>query len=432
MAGRRFILIALVVVTPWTVRVREQTRSSTSAIFAPAPASCASLADFALPDGTITSARFFPTGPFVSAGSDNAARRRAVSTGDCQVDAVLRPSADSQIEVAVMLPAEMWNGRFVATGNGAWGGGIDYLSMLVALRDGYATAGTDTGHKIPSPDASWAIGHPEKLRDFGARAVHEMTILSKSVIQAFYQRQTQFSYWDGCSTGGRQGLVAAQKYPDDFDGISAGAPVIDQPLASGGTLALLIPTIKDPSRAVKPAKLKALNKAVVNACDAGDGVRDGIISDPESCKFDPATLACQGAESDACLTAAELETVKRAYAPVASTNGQRVSPAKWPGSEEGWTLSASLAPPANLLAAFQIAHSDAAWDWRAFDFDRDVALAEERVGVVINASNPDLSAFKAHGGKLLLYHGAADSSATDTVNYTGACSPRWAAASKTG
>jgi feruloyl esterase len=411
-------VIVLVIVA--LTQVTDHAQNSRTNISAPSTGACESLTGRSVGSGMITSSQFIAAGLFFPPGS-TAPRTgsRLTMPAHCRVTAVLKPSSDSQIEVALWLPTETWNGRIAALGNGAWAGGIDFFSLLAKLQDGYVAAATDTGHKSTPPDASWAIGHPERLQDFGARAVHEMSVAAKSTVEAFYHQRPQYSYWDGCSTGGRQGLVAAQQFPGDFDGIVAGAPVLDQPLMRGGDLAVLIPVLQDASRALNQAKLAALNTAAVAACDSQDGLRDGIISDPAACKFDPATIVCRGAESDSCLTPAQLETVTKVYAPVASKNGRLVSPGKWPGSELSWTLGGLAAPPSAWTTAFQISHDSLEWDWRTFNFDRDVALAEERVGALMNATDPDLSAFKARGGKLLLYHGVSDGSISpaNTLNY---------------
>ena len=191
-----------------------------------------SLARITLPSTTITVAQWVPAGPLATApaagegapATPAAGRTPApaiVVPAHCRVAIVMRPSSDSHIEAEVWLPAD-WNGKFQAVGNGGWAGTISYAAMARALQEGYATASTDTGHK--GGNSAFAIGHPEKLIDFGYRAVHEMTVQAKAIIAAYYKRAARLSYWNGCSTGGRQGLMAAQRYPDDFDAILAGAP----------------------------------------------------------------------------------------------------------------------------------------------------------------------------------------------------------------
>ena len=305
----------------------------------------------------------------------------------------------------VLLPKDDWNGKFQAVGNGGWAGVISYAAMATALAEGYATASNDTGHV--GGNALFAIDHPEKLVDFAYRAVHEMAVQAKALVTAYYGKPARLSYWNGCSTGGRQGLMAAQRYPDDFDAILAGAPANYQTHLHTWDLSVSVPVLKDPAAAVPPTKLAVLNRAVLAACDGRDGVKDGFLNDPRACKFDPAVLQCKGADGEDCLTAAQVASVKRAYAPATTKNGDVIFPGKEPGSETSWNafLSNTQAAPGISAGSFQVAHNNASWDARTFDLDRDLKLVDEKVGATVNAVNPDLRAFKARGGKLLLYHG---------------------------
>jgi feruloyl esterase len=334
------------------------------------------------------------------------------------VTAVLKPVSDSHIEVEVWLPIDGWNGKFQAVGNGGWAGVISYTALADAVGRGYAAASTDTGHT--GNNALFAIDHPDKLIDYAYRAVHEMTVKSKAIVSALYGQPARLSYWNGCSTGGRQGLMEAQKYPDDFDGIVAGAPANYHTHLHTWDLSVAVPALLNPERAVPQAKLALLNRAVIDACDARDGVKDGLLNDPRSCAFDPAVLLCRSTVSETCLTAPQLESIKRMYAPARTASGSLVFPGKDPGSEIGWTAIAGGTQPANVsLGSFQVAYNDANWNWKMFDLDRDLEVVDERVGTIVNAVNPDLSRFKARGGKLILFHGWNDTaiSAGNTVNY---------------
>jgi feruloyl esterase len=234
-----------------------------------------------------------------------------------------------------------------------------------------------------------------------------MTLKAKAIIAAHSGRGPRYSYWTGCSTGGRQGLMEAQRFPADFDGIIAGAPANNQIQLCAWRFTLEAAALKDPRRVVPLAKSAMLNRAVLDNCDSLDGVADGFLSDPRNCRFDPATLLCRGAETANCLTASQLESVRQAYAPVRWKTGEQIYPGLVPGGETGWALLAALRPEPNGidLGMFRyVAHEDPAWDWRTFDLDRDTALAVRKAGA-ITAVNPDLSAFKARGGKLLIYHG---------------------------
>ena len=385
---------------------------------------CTALAALALPNTTITSAQWVAPGPFTPPapvgdaplGPNVPPSQPIALPAHCRVAAVTRPSSDSHIEIEVWLPAADWNGKFQAVGNGGWAGSLNYSGMALALREGYATASTDTGHK--GANALFAIGHPEKLIDFGYRAVHELAVKARSIITLYFQRAPRLSYWNGCSTGGRQGLMSAQRYPEDFDAIIAGAPANFHTHLQASGIARSLPGLLDQSRIVPAAKLALVNRAVLDACDARDGVKDGFLNYPRACTFDAAVLQCKGPDADTCLTAAQVASVKENYEAVKLRNGQEVFPGKDPGSEAAWlTLAGQVAGPAP--GSFQIVYGDPNWDPRTFDLERDMRLADEKVGMITNAINPDLRAFKARGGKLLLYHGWNDGniSAGNTINY---------------
>ena len=289
-------------------------------------------------------------------------------------------------------------------------------AMARAVQEGYATASTDTGHK--GGGGAFAISHPERLIDFGYRAVHALAVQSKAIISAYYQRAARLSFWNGCSTGGRQGLMAAQRYPGDFDVILAGAPANNHSRLFIARVAVSVPTLRDATAAVPAAKLALVTRAVLEACDGRDGVQDGFLSDPRACNFDITRLQCTGSDAESCLTAPQIDTMKRAYAPLKRANGEPVFPGMELGSEQTWRMVSGSAEPVSL-AALQIAHGDPAWDPKSFDLERDLALANEKVGFATNAIDPDLSAFKARGGKLLLYHGWNDGviSPGSSINY---------------
>ena len=250
------------------------------------------LSSLALPNTSITLAQVVPARTFALPGTGGATPQFSQLPTFCRVAATLTPSSDSNIKIEVWLPVDDWNGKFEAVGNGGLAGTITYDWLAAALREGYATASTDTGHA--EANASFAIGHPEKINDFAYRAVHEMAVKSKAIIAALYGRPPRFSYFTGCSTGGRQGLMEAQRYPEDFDGIIAGAPANDQTDLSAWRIAVEAKVLQSPASVVPPAKLVLLNRAVLAACDAIDGVTDGLLTDPRQCQFDPATLLCRG------------------------------------------------------------------------------------------------------------------------------------------
>jgi feruloyl esterase len=380
-------------------------------------ASCDSLKTLSLPNTKITSVAFVQAGPYRSQGRGGQQSAGPQLPAHCRVTAVLTPSADSHIEMELWLPTENWNEKFLAVGNGGWAGSIDTGAMASSVARGYATASNDTGHKGGS--GSFGLGHPEKVVDFAYRSMHEMTVQSKAMINTYYKRPPQLSYYNGCSTGGRQGLMEAQRYPDDFDAMIIGAPVYNHIRLHASQMAKQTDMLKDVSKILPREKQTLINNAVVAMCDAKDGVKDGIVSDPESCKFDPASLMCTESNKENCLTASQVETAKTAYGAVKTKKGELVYPGSSPGFETGWRMPQPGAePPAVALDTFRLAHEDGNWNGMNFDLDRDFALAVEKVGY-IDAISPDLSKFKARGGKLLIYHGWADPGPApqNTINY---------------
>jgi len=333
----------------------------------------------------------------------------------CEVSGVARPTSDSEINFTIWLPPkESWNGRYMQRGSGGWAGMIQPLVLVAPLMRGYAVAATDNGHKAAGimPDASWAIGHPEKLIDFGYRSLHQTAILSKLILEAYYGKPSDHAYFSGCSDGGREALMEAERYPEDFDGIVAGAPanqwthhftgfVWNELALSEGKLTT--------------DKLPAIQKAALGACDAADGVSDGLIQDPRQCHFDPSTLLCHGAESAECLTQPQIDALKKIYAgPKNPRTGEQIYPGYEPGTEADpaawiiWILGPSVQSLFGNTFFGQAVHEQAKWDWHTMDFDRDVRLADEKTAAILNSYNPDLRSFRDHGGKLIQYHGWGD------------------------
>jgi len=388
------------------------------AVNASAQIPCGDLAQVSLPGTTVTAAELVPSGPYSpSSKMPRFSQAPSITLPEyCRVAAVLEPSADSHIEMELWLPATGWNGKFQAVGNGGFAGSISFPAMASALQQGYATASTDTGHK--GGNALFGIGHPEKVVDYAYRSVHEMTVQSKALIGRFYGELPKLSYWNGCSTGGRQGLMEAQRYPQDYDGIIAGAPANYHSHLHASDLAVAVPIIKHPSSNLSPEKLAMLHERVMQSCDMLDGVEDGILQSPDACKFDPAALLCKGEAADNCLTPPQIEAVKSIYAPVRFSSGEIIFPGKAVGSETSWMMFNTSQPSSVSLGTFHLTYQDAQWDWRTFDKDRDTVAADEKTGF-INAIDPDLRTFKERGGKLILYHGWNDFgiSPYNTVNY---------------
>jgi feruloyl esterase len=385
--------------------------------------SCESLATLKLPNATITLAQAMGSGAFTPpipvSGAAASAPPQAETFRDlpafCRVAATLKPSSDSDIKIEVWMPASGWNGKFEAVGNGGWAGTISYLvpgrSLASALRRGYATASTDTGHVGMNVDGSFALGHPEKLVDFAYRAVHEMTVQAKSIVNAYYGSTPRLSYWNGCSTGGRQGLKEAQRYPADYDGIIAGASATFWTHLMTQSLWVAHATLKDSASYIPREKYAVLHKAVLDTCDGLDGVKDGVIGDPLRCYFDPKVLQCTDDDRPTCLTAPQVEAARKIYGPAKNPRtGAEISPGLEPGSEMEW---ASLAGGSALLSIpidhFKyVVFRNPIWDYKTLDFDKDVALADKTDNGAINATDPSLKSFFGHGGKILLYHGWTD------------------------
>jgi len=347
----------------------------------------------------------------------------------CRVVAEAKPTADSDIKLEVWLPVSGWNGKLQGIGNGGFAGLIDYVQLSTSMSKGYAVTATDTGHTGSPIDAGWAMGHPEKVVDFGHRGIHEMTRVAKEAVHAFYGKNPQRSYFAGCSDGGREALMEAQRYPADYDGILAGAPANNwTPLlttAAYDTQALTV----NPASFIPPAKIPTIAAAVNAACDELDGVRDGILNDPRQCHFDPATIQCKAEDSDKCLTAAQVTALKKLYEGTIDSTGRVVYPGYLPGAEEGeggWGLWITGPAPAKSLMAFfgngffsSFVYEKSDWDYKSFHVEADLKAANEKTAQALNATDPDLKSFKARGGKLILYHGWNDPAITalNTINY---------------
>ncbi len=328
----------------------------------------------------------------------------------CRVAATLRPTSDSEIKIEVWLPEpSAWNGKYEAAGNGGWAGSLNYHDMAAALARGYATSSTDTGHT--GGRASFAIGHPERLVDFGYRSIHEMTLAAKETIAAFYGHGPKLSYFAGCSSGGRQALMEAQRFPTDYDGIIAGAPTNNWTRLMFGRIWVAQATLSDPASYIDPAQYPMIHEAVLAACDALDGVKDGVLEDPTRCHFDPGALACKGQASASCLTPKQVEAARRIYTPATNpATKEEVFPGMERGSELVWRTLAGGPRPILLADDYfrYVVFEDPKWDFKTLNFAGDVTKALQRDGGVLSATNPDLRPFFAHGGKMIQYHGWTD------------------------
>ena len=390
-----------------------------------AAATCESLADLKLPNTTITAAQSVAAGSFTPPAGP--ATPYAALPAFCRVTGVIKPTSDSDIRFEVWMPSAGWNGKFQGIGNGGFAGSISYAGLAGALARGYAAASTDTGHT--GGDAAWARGHPEKIIDYGHRAIHEMTVKAKLVLTAFFGDGPKRSYFSSCSNGGRQGLMEAQRYPNDYDGIIVGAPANDFTHILAGFAWNMQATLDDPAAYIPASKLKAIEAAALSACDGRDGVTDGVIDNPSQCRFDPSVLLCKGEESDNCLTEKQVAALKKIYSGPRNSKGEQVIPGFVPGGESGqggWTNWITGAEPTRAAQFFfstqafgNLLFDNPAWDYKTFNLDRDGKAADEKLAPIINATDSNLSAFRARGGKLILYHGWSDAALppVNTINY---------------
>jgi pimeloyl-ACP methyl ester carboxylesterase len=333
--------------------------------------------------------------------------------GFCRVRARLTPVAGSDIGVEVWLPdAKGWNGKLLGSGNGGFGGGIFDFFMYPALARGYATAGTDTGHGSDNPmNARWAYGHPQSLIDWAYRANHLTAGFAKAIIQAYYGTAARRSYFEGCSDGGREALMEARRYPDDYEGIISEAPASPFTRQMTGFI-WDYQALQAPGAELTDADLNLIHRSVLADCGALDGVKDGFVSYPPACHFDPAALLCKAGQRENCLNPAQVEAVRRIFEGPRTNDGQQISSGFLPGSEidwKPWITGPNAGQSQFGLQFFRwMVYGRPSWTPVGFEFGRDFALAEHRVGWMLDSDNPDLRAFARHGGKLLLYQGWAD------------------------
>ena len=375
---------------------------------------CTALLKATLPTATtITSATF--TDQETTIGTTK------VTVPFCRVVGLATPTSDSKVGFEVwMPPLSTWNGKFQGVGSGSSAGSIATAAMLVALMDGYAAMATDNGHVTDATrpngaaEQTWALGHPEKMIDFAYRGLHVATVAGKSVTQSFYSKAASKSYFVGCSQGGHHALMEASRYADDYDGIVAGAPAWQWANLMVAELWNSMPALKDPTAITAP-KMTLLNNAVIAACDALDGMTDGVIDDPRKCTYDPALLQCTGADSATCLTSVQVAAAKQIYGGTKYANGTSIFPPYTRGSELGWTSLYTGATPGGSgwdffrYSAFQTP----TFNNSTFNFDSDTdramntLVAGEPLSSVYNAT-ANLTPFQTRGGKLIIYHGWAD------------------------
>jgi feruloyl esterase len=387
---------------------------------------CDGLKSMELPQTIVTFAQAYAAGTFEPAtnGAAAQAKQAPASYKDlpafCRVVATIKPSADSEIQMEVWMPEAGWNGKLEGNGNGGWTGSINPATLATGLRRKYATAMTDTGHEGGS--GSFALGHPEKLIDFGYRATHEMTVKAKAIIAAYYGRPPNLSYFSGCSAGGKQGLTEAQLFPGDYNGIISGAPGNNWTHMMAQIVWVAQAVHKDEASYIPPEKYPAIHEAALAACDARDGVKDGVIDDPTKCKFDPKVIQCKGSDGPSCLTAPQVEAARKIYSAVRNPRTkQEIYPGFEPGSELGWgQFVAGPTPTTFATDLFKfVVFKNPDWDYKTLNFDSDIALADMIDHGTNNATDPNLKSYFERGAKLLQYHGWNDQliAPLNSVNY---------------
>ncbi|HTL02148.1 MAG TPA: tannase/feruloyl esterase family alpha/beta hydrolase [Vicinamibacterales bacterium] len=375
---------------------------------------CGDIATLRIPGITVTTADDVP------AGAPLPGLRSTSATAICRVAALATPTTDSRIAIELWVPtADAWNGKLLGTANGGFSGAIPYAAMAAGVGRGYATVGTDTGHT--GDQMEFGDGHPEKIADWAYRSVHVMTDFAKLALRDYRGRFPEHAYFEGCSTGGQQALSEAQRFPRDYDGIVAGDPGHNRVrLILGFLWSWNAVHGEDGSLILPPAKLPVLTRAAIAACDANDGLKDGLIGDARACRFDPSALLCPGADDGSCLTAAQVDAVKKVYEGARNTRtGEQIFQGWARGSEQGWgSYIVNPREPVRIDFFRYFAFHDPHWNARTFDWDRDVAFVDDQVPF-LSATSRDLSAFRQNRGKLIMYTGWADPVVPpqDTVDY---------------
>lgn len=339
----------------------------------------------------------------------------------CRVSTTLTSGPGSSINAEFWLP-DAWNGKLFGIGGGGFSGGLDAAAIYLngPLGRGYAGAASDAGHPTEE-GAQWAHNQPAKLADWASRANHVTAVVGKALAEAYYGEPPRRAYFEGCSNGGRDALMLAQRHPDDYDGIISGAPAADWT----GLLSSFVANQKT-YKAFGPdadTKFAFVHDAILAKCDTLDGVKDGVLENPKACRFDPAEVQCQAGSASICLTKSEADALRTIYQGHRLADGRRVFPGFALGGEkaaQGWR-DPSKANTGQMGIDFYrwMVYADPSWNPEQFDLDRDYAVARERMGPIVNANDPDLTAFTRRGAKLLLWHGWNDASipAGGTIKY---------------
>lgn len=399
-------------------------------------AGCRALAGVELDRARVADARAMTSGDFDLPDAGRFGPRALENLpAFCRVRARAAPVPGSRIGFELWLPLTRWNGKLEMVGNGGYSSALAYPRLGGLLRLGYAAVATDTGHQ--GDDPAFAEGRPEAIADWGHRAVHWSIVHAKTLVRRAYGRTVDYTYFAGCSTGGQQALMAAQRYPGDFDGIIAGAPGHNRTHLNASFLWRFLRNHKTDGVILPASALPLIHRAVMATCGADNGAGGGLptdpfLNDPSACDFDPAVLQCGAGASGDCLSGEQVAVLRALYDGARNPRtGERIYYGQVPGSEvtggpphqPGWSLY--WADPANPAAPARAGFwrhwvfGDEQWDWWSFDFDGDMAFTDDRLAEVINAMDADLGAFRRRGGRLIHYHGLDDPVVpfTDSLGY---------------
>jgi feruloyl esterase len=384
----------------------------------------AALASIQLTGATLQTATPVAAGSYTPAGSTQAITNLPAF---CRITGRATPSSDSLVNFEVWVPSgTAWNGKMVVTGNGGYSPAMSLGDMAYAMRQGYAVVGGDTGHQSADPNEMfWGVGHPEKITDWGSRSVHAITAPARTLIAGLNAKAPSRAYYYGCSTGGHQAYAQIQRYPEDFDGVIAGAPGNNRTRlnveflhrflsnrATGTTTPVILPA----------AKATLITQSAIAACDSLDGVTDGVMEDPRACsaKFSVDSLLCTGAETASCLTADQLAVAKKIYAgPKNPRTGAQIYPGLVVGTESGWPQYWGSTEPVRADYWRLWVFDNPQWNWWTFDYDRDLSFADAKISPLVDQNNADIGAFKSRGAKAIVYQGWQDPvvNPIDTIAY---------------
>jgi len=372
---------------------------------------CDSLKTAAFPDTRLAAVTPITPAPVWTIDLQTSAqvRKIAVKNSFCRVEGVI----EKEVGFELWLPAKAdWNGRFLGVGSGGSAGYINYPELARGLAHGFASASTNSGHKLT--DHAWMLGNPERIRNYSDRAHHLLAQTAKKILAAYYGQDSRHAYFIGCSGGGRQGLKEMQQYPGDYDGIIAGAPGPDMPVMTVRHLMTGLMQSGHPEARLGDHDWQLVADAAIAACDGNDGVKDGVIENPVACTFDPGVLLCKSATDKDCLSPAQLQLVRQISAPIRDEAGRQIDSGLLPG------VRTRPGPPPDLVTEF-FAHGvyqDRHWSPASFNISRDLAAARKALPDIW-ADDPDLTGFKLLGGKAIIYSGWMDPSviAEQALNY---------------